>query len=125
MNLDLKHYFSRDDARQNVDYTFSMKDVEIDGVHPFISPISVKGTLRSFAGSVELEAELNFDFSMPCNRCMEEYLTHCKQKVSHTLVRSLNEEDSDSYILVEGDILDLDELMYSDILLELPVKYLC
>ncbi len=46
---------------------------------------------------------------------------------SHTLVRELSAEndDMDDYIVVDGDQLDLDELVLSDILLSLPTKILC
>lgn len=38
----------------------------------------------------------------------------------------MEEEDNDDYILVDESFkLDLDELLRSDILLELPYKYLC
>lgn len=126
MNIDLRKFFSGEDVSMDVDYSFDMKDTEVDGYHPFVSPIKVKGNISSFAGSAVLDVQLEYDFSMPCNRCMEETLTKFKQKVSHTLVRDLNnEEDSDSYIQVEDESINLDELLYSDIILELPVKYIC
>ena len=40
--------------------------------------------------------------------------------------RKLNdEEDFEDYIVIEGDELDLDELIYSDIILLTPTKFLC
>ena len=36
-----------------------------------------------------------------------------------------DEEDFDDYIVVEGETLDLDELVYSDIVLLTPPKYVC
>ena len=45
---------------------------------------------------------------------------------SHVLVLSLEkEEDSGEYIQVDDYKLDLDELIRTDILLELPTKFLC
>lgn len=125
MRIDLRKFFSGDGVVQNIDYSFELRDVEIDGAKPFISPIEVHGTLKSFEGSAELKAELTYDFSMPCNRCMEETLTKCRLSVFHTLVRSIHEDDNESYIQVEDEAVDLDELLYSDIILELPAKYIC
>lgn len=124
MHVDLKELFSGDKPRLELEYSFSMSQVQVDGYAPFVSPVNVKACFKPFAEAVELEAELSYDFSMPCNRCMEETITHCRQKASHALVRSLREDEGDSYILVEG-VLDLDELLYSDIILELPSKYIC
>lgn len=127
MRIDLTGYFTGEIKSREIEFEFSMKDTEIDGFLPFVSPIKVKAELRSFAGAAELEATLSYDFSMPCSRCMEETLTSYDQKVSHTLVRTLEneEDDDDSYIQVENEAIDLAELFYTDIILDLPVKYLC
>lgn len=125
MQIDLKKFFSGSDVSQTIDYSFDLSEVEVDGFHPFVTPVEVHGTLSSFAGSAELKVELKYDFSMPCNRCMEETLKHCVLPIEHTLVRTLHEEDNDSYIQVENESIDLDELFYSDIILELPSKYVC
>lgn len=124
MQINLKKLFLNEGASESFNYSFSMENVEVDGVKPFISPVLAKGQFRNYAGSVELEAQLEYDFSMPCHRCMEETLTHFDQSLKHALVRQLSEDDNDSYIQVE-EVLDLDELFYADILLELPVKYIC
>ena len=44
---------------------------------------------------------------------------------SHKLIQSLEEEYNDDYIETPDLSLDLDELTSSDILLELPSKFLC
>lgn len=126
MRIDLRRYFSDEDISQKLDYSFTLEDVEVDGVHPFVSPIKVSGLLKPFGGSAELTAVLSYDLSMPCSRCLEEILSHKELNVSHTLVRSLaDEEDDDSYIQVENDAVDLDELFYSDLMLEMPSKFVC
>lgn len=124
MLINLKEFFSGERSRLDIDYSFSMGDVAVDGLKPFVSPVSVKGRLRFFADSVELTAEVAYDYSMPCNRCMEETLTRRRQKIFHVLARSLNEDEDDTYVQVE-DVLDLDALLYADIILELPTKYIC
>lgn len=124
MIIDLKRFFMGDEPEKIVEYSFDMSTVEIDGFKPFVTPVLVRAVLKSLGDSVQLEAYLDFDYSMPCNRCMEEVTTHRDMHVSHRIVKELNDDDDDSYILVK-DSLDLDELFYSDILLENPVKYLC
>ena len=63
---------------------------------------------------------------MPCNRCLTESRKELSHSISHVLVNKLNdEEDFDDYIVVEGETLDLDELIYSDIILLTPSKYVC
>ena len=99
MLIDLKKYFSGENIAQQIDYTIDLSAVEIDGVKPFVSP---------------------------CNRCLKETRKEISHSISHVLVNRLNdEEDFDDYIVVEGEKLDLDELIYSDIILLTPSKYVC
>ena len=54
MLIDLKKYFSGEDISQAIDYTVDLSEVEIDGCKPFVTPVQVKGSIRSFASSAEL-----------------------------------------------------------------------
>ena len=126
MLIDLKKYFSGENIAQQIDYTIDLSAVEIDGVKPFVSPVHVVGDLKAFASSAELNVTVQYAFSMPCNRCLKETRKEISHSISHVLVNRLNdEEDFDDYIVVEGEKLDLDELIYSDIILLTPSKYVC
>lgn len=126
MMIDLKKYFSGEDIAQAIAYDLDLSAVEIDGFRPFVSPVRVEGELRAFASSAELNVTASYTYSMPCHRCMTETAKEITRSISHVLVRHLNDEaDSDDYIVVEDEKLDLDELLYSDILLLTPSKYLC
>lgn len=126
MLIELKKYFSGEDVSQHIDYTIDLSGVEIDGAKPFVSPVHVVGDIKAFASSAELHVTVSYAFSMPCNRCLTESRKELSHSISHVLVNKLNnEEDFDDYIVVEGETLDLDELIYSDIILLTPSKYVC
>lgn len=70
--------------------------------------------------------EVRYAYSMPCNRCLTLTRKELCHNISHVIVNKLNdEEDFEDYIVIEGDELDLDELIYSDIILLTPTKFLC
>ena len=127
MLLDLEKVFANDDEILPFAYTMDFSKVEVGGCCPFVSPISVSGQVKSFAGAARLEAQVAFDFSVPCDRCAEMVSQKFSYRFSHMLVQRLNDEenDNDSFILVEEKKLELDKLLYDDILLELPSKFLC
>ncbi len=126
MRIDLTKVFADEEKQIDIDYAFSLKDTEIDGFYPFVSPIKVTGVIKPFAGSAELTAHVEYVYSKPCDRCAEETTKNLRLDVSHTIVTELNnEEDDDSFIVIENKELDLDELIYSDLILEMPVKFLC
>ena len=126
MILDLRKFFMDEGESLPFAYKLDLSSVELGGVKPFVSPVEVKGIVEDRSGCAELEAEVSFAFSIPCDRCARQIDSKYQYHFSHTLVRSLNqEEDSDAYIQVDSGSLDLDELLRADILLELPTKYLC
>lgn len=125
MILDLKKVFSEEDHPCLFDYSMDMSSADINGCYPFVSPVSVKGTVKNHDGFARLNANVVFDFSIPCDRCTQQISKCFHYTFAHDLVLSLENEDDDSYIQIENYKLDLDELMRADILLELPTKFLC
>ena len=126
MLIDLKKYFSNENMAQQIDYSIDLSEVEIYGHKPFVTPVHIVCDIRAFASSAELNVTVRYAFSMPCNRCLAETRKELTHSISHVLVNKLNdEEDFDDYIVVEGDTLDLDELIYSDVILLTPSKYVC
>ena len=125
MLLDLKKVFSNDGESCSVDYKLDLSSTDVNGCYPFVSPVSVKGTVKSHDEFAQLLADVSFDFSIPCDRCTKQINKCYNYTVSHALVLSLQNEDDGSYIQVSDYKLDLDELIRADILLELPTKHLC
>ena len=125
MLLAIKQLFTGEAAELPFDFTMDLRDTEVDGVHPFVSPVQVSGRAFRNAEGVRLTARAAFDFCVPCDRCAEEIRTKKEYRFDHELVLELHHEDSEDYLLVEEDLLDLGELLYADILLELPTKHLC
>lgn len=126
MLLDLKKIFSGESESCSFDYSMNLSSTDLNGNFPFVSPVSVRGTVKNRDGFARLQANVSFDFSIPCDRCAERIDRHYDYSFSHVLVLSLeNNEDDDRLIEVPNEKLDLDELMREDILLELPTKFLC
>ena len=124
MLLDLRELFVSDGAVKEVDYEFSMSDIDVAGGHPFCSPVEVSARVENRSGIVTIGVKADFDYSTSCDRCMKPIERRFSYSFSHKLIESL-EEDNDDYIEAPDLSLDLDELVSSDILLELPSKFLC
>lgn len=120
MLLDLKNLFT-DGGRLSVDYGFCPDA----GILEHCSEIQVKGELEGKSGIVYLHVDVRFALSLDCDRCAAPYTEPHDYEIQHVLVTSLNDEKSDELILVDDFSLDLDELLVTDILLELPMKHLC
>ncbi len=125
MFFDVKKLFSGEEECLAFDYEMDLSSTIINTVKPFTTPIRVQGQICSNAGAPQLHADVTFGFSIPCDRCTAQIDREYRYSFDHGLVPTLNEEDNDFYLVVEDGVLDLDELIRSDILLELPTKYLC
>lgn len=124
MIIKLKQVFDIVDERLAIDYCIDLSQYELYFDKPFVSPVSVKGEVFNRAGVVTLTYTVSFVLKLSCDRCLDNFSRDFSFTINQILVTSLN-TDNDEYILVEDGALDLDELVMSDILLNLPAKLLC
>lgn len=126
MIIDIRRLFDVEGEAVPLTYSLDLSDVEQWGVHPFNRPINLEGEIRNRAGIVTIAYKAFISTKIPCDRCLKEVLKEYSLNFEHTLVRKLyNEEADESYTLVEDGMLDLFELVTTDIVLELPTKNLC
>ena len=125
MILNLKEVFLQEGSKKAFEYSFSMSDIDISGVYPFVSPIMVKGEALNRAGLVDVNFDVSFTYNRPCDRCFKDVSRELNYQFNHRLVDSLQGDDNDDYIEVPDYTLDVDNCVQTDIILNLPVKFLC
>ena len=125
MILDLKSIFLCEGSVLERELVQDMSETAVDGVKPFVSPVRVDVTAENRAGLVKLSLATSFNFQKPCDRCGTDVIREIHYSFEHYLVTSLSGDQNDDYIETPDYTLDIDELLRSDILLELPLKYLC
>ncbi len=124
--IDLKKYFLSEDSSDVLNFELDLSGLELDGVKPFCAPVSVRAEIRSFAGSAQLSAHVRYTLVKPCDRCLKLVSRDYDRNFDHMLVRELSDEqDDDAYVVVPDEQLDLDRLLEEDILLDMPLKFLC
>ena len=125
MLLELKKVFLVENEILNAEYELDLHDMDFNGTKPLKTPIKVSANAVNRAGVVNLAVSTEFGYTAPCDRCGEETITSFCYGFNHTLVQSLAGENEGDYIETPDYQLDLDELVTTDILLELPLKHLC
>ena len=124
MFINLKNLFFTDGASIDIDRTLDFSDVGYNSGHPFKNPVKLTGRIFNRSGIVRINAEAEYTFSAPCDRCSESAELECECPVNHVLVFEQN-TDSDDFLLVPDMQLELHDLVLSDVLLSLPFKHLC
>lgn len=124
MSIDLKQLFEVVGDVYNLDTQIDLSDYELLNNKPFFKPVIVKGKIENKAGVVFLNMDVSFSIKVECDRCLDEFERDYSYSFEHILVTELN-TDNDEYIVLQNHSLDLDDLVLSDILLNLPSKMLC
>lgn len=125
MLLDLKELFAVEGAGRDFDYEIDLSGYELSrGEYP-LGKVAVNGRVENRVGVVLLRFHTSFVYRSKCDRCERAIAEPTQYDFSFVLVSKLEGEGSDDMVLVENKELDLDELVTSNIVLNLPMKHLC
>lgn len=124
MILNLRQIYQVVGECELIDY--QIEQSELDGYKGIAlsTPITVKGKIENRASIVTLNLEVDVKMLHNCDRCLIQFEREYCYKFRHIVVRTLNNE-SDEYVVTNGNKLDLNELVMSDLILSIPTKKLC
>ena len=126
MIIDLKNLFNNEGECIALDYMADFSGFELNGGYPFKTPIKITGELKNHLGIISMSAKAEFTYQAPCDRCAVEVVRDYSIPIVHYLVAHLdNEDENDDYLLLEDMTLNVDDLVLTDILLNIPMKFLC
>jgi uncharacterized protein len=127
MILDLKGVFDCEGYSRDLSFELNMGGYEDRPCgSPFKEPVRVAAKLCNRAGVVALHVEAKSGYFTQCDRCCTPIREQIDIAFDNVLVKELaGEGGSDDLIMVTDDKLDLDELVSSNIILNLPMKHLC
>ena len=126
MKLNLKKFFSNEDEKPfSTTFALDLSDVEISGTKLFTNPAEVMVLVRGSNGAVQLELKMDYEFSVPCDRCMEMITKRETLSLTHIVLLSSEDCDDGEYIRIPSEELDVSELAREDIILSLPIRFLC
>ena len=120
MKMDLGKIFDLEGESLVVEDVVDLSSVKLSsGIKPFAQPVPVKAVAQNRAGVVTLSLSVSFTLRVPCDRCLEVFEQSYTLNPEHTVVRELHGEDTPDAVV------DLDELVLTDVVLDLPMVMLC
>lgn len=124
MKINLKQVF--DIVGESKDIYYSITEDELSDIRgfSFASPVAVKGRVYNRAGVVYLEYSADVTMSVTCDRCLRLMDREYHFDFDHIVVPSIS-GDNDDYIVADGESIELNEIVLTDLLLQLPTKNLC
>lgn len=125
MILDLKRIFATENSVLEINHSLDMSDVDFMGNYPLKTPIKVTGSVSNKASVVSLKLTIEYIFAADCDRCGVFAQHNHTVYVDKLLATAIERQESDTIITVPDMKLDVDEFVYSEVILDLPSKHLC
>ncbi len=120
--LDVKALLSGAERQKDFD---SAIDLSGDGFEEFVSPASFKGRVTNMSGYILFEGNVVAEYKTFCSFCLKPLDRTLEVGVSMPVAQTLENLDTDEYIIAEGGMIDLGELARSAVILNMPSRELC
>lgn len=93
----------------------------------FTKPIHVEGCVTQRASCMLLTLKAEVSYTSSCARCLKELNRSLTFELSKNVAvsGSLNNDDNDDYVIIDGSFLDIDEAVNELLFLEMPSRDLC
>lgn len=126
MRLDLRDVILVPDAEKSFQCQVDLSDLEFYGRKPIVRPVLAQGRVVNHAGALVLNGTACSELDLVCDRCGKEFSREKVVPLDMLLADTLEQEDSeDEIFLLDGNELDLDELVTTAFVLAMDTKNLC
>ena len=126
MRLDLKDIIHVPGASKDFQFQLDLSQLEFYGRKPITRPVLAEGCVTNHAGALVLSGTARSELDLVCDRCGKEFSREKVVPLDSLLADKLENEDSeDDIILLDGNELDLDEVVTTAFVLAMDTKNLC
>ena len=122
MKLDLNRVLELPGEADVVTADVDLTTVKHAGRPLFTAPVNVTAKAVNRAGVVTLDCTYRFTLHVLCDRCLAPLELPVDRTVSHTVVREVNGEDDETFLVAENGCVELEELATNDILPQEPER---
>ena len=126
MWLDLKDIIEMPGSEKEFECVLDTDKLDFPSVERFIEPPSAKGRVTNTAGVLTLTGELRAVMLCTCDRCSREFEHEKLIELNVPLSADMEDEGDDPDVFpVEGNGIELDEVLETCFVLEMDTKLLC
>ncbi len=125
MKLDLREIIEIPGASLPFRCTLDTARLDFPSVARYGAEPEAEGLVQNTAGLLTLTGTLRADMVCVCDRCAREYDCHKELPLLVTLSADGSDEDGDDVFPLEGNFLDLDDVLETCFILDMEAKHLC
>ena len=125
MWLDLKDIIEIPGAELQFDCELSVEALDFPSVSRFISAPHAKGRVINTAGVLTLLGSMTAEMICLCDRCGGEFAFRKELKLEVPLAADMEDEDDPEIFPVQGNGIELSEVLETCFILDMDSKFLC
>jgi len=125
LTLDLREIIEIPGSAVTFSHTLDSETLQFPGVEGYVSPPRAEGDVRNIAGALELNGTLEAEMTLLCDRCAKPFGARVEMRLNIPLAADLTDEDNPDIFPLEGDHLNLRELLETYFILNMDSKRLC
>ena len=125
MFLDLHEIIEAPGGRVSFRCELSQERLVFPALAACHGPVSAEGEVRNTAGILELDAVVEADMTVRCDRCSTEFPKHITLPVKAVLKADPDEDDYEDMFPLDGDGIDAADVMETCFILGMDQKFLC
>ena len=128
MELNILPILNFDGKRMELNESVEVQPLKED-IFEVLDPVSVKGKIVNIGGTLSLDAKCQAKLRFFCDRCMEPF----EKEVQFEIAERFRKEDAftdgieenPDILPLSGSMIDLSDLVYHNLFMNLPTKHLC
>ena len=130
MKINLSRLLDRTVYKIDFDQTIELGEIIVNQRKlEVVGPVRIKGDVYKTADGTYLSADIIYEYTENCARCLKEFTNKVQTVLSGRLMeksKSFEKQDDDELIIhYDGDEVELEEHIIAAILLSLPMKSVC
>ena len=125
MWLDLINIIDMPGSRKAFECELDVAALDFPSVEEFKSAPKAKGEVVNTAGLITLVGEIEAEMICVCDRCGKQFESTKIQEVEFTLADNPEDEENPDIYVIEGNGIDVSEILETSFILDMETKFLC
>ena len=125
MVINFSDLLSKKNRKKQISLSFELEPFEFEGEEiRAIEKVSVEGVAISENDVIVINASIKTKLKLNCSRCLDTFIYPIDIDIEERFTNN-KELDSEEIMFVDGDTLDITEIIENSIISTLPIKRLC
>jgi uncharacterized protein len=125
MRLDLREIINIPGSGVSFDYEPDLSEAVDGSVIGIKQPARAVGSIRNIAGVLNFSADVDAVLMCTCARCLKDFEYPVHLTIATLLKESAKDEEDPDVFMLEGDFIDVDEIITTEFILNMDQRFLC